>query len=124
MKKNTLYFDADLVLKISFGPPTTDFLSSQKARKFQISNSTNNILVRNFFVPHLVIKYFFVPPVVCLLSTLVSSAPQAAKLFGLQALWSSQNVFGPPTAGSMVVDFKDRDSHPPLIDNLASSKLK
>ena len=26
-----------------------------------------------------------------------------------QALWSSQNVFGPPTAGSVVVDFKDRD---------------
>ena len=26
----------------------------------------------------------------------------------VQALWSYQNVFGPPTAGSVVVDFKDR----------------
>ena len=32
----------------------------------------------------------------------------AAKFFGLQDLWSSQNVFGPPTAGCVVVDFKDR----------------
>merc|ERR1712173_497456 len=28
------------------------------------------------------------------------------------ALWSSQNVFGPPTAGRVVVDFKDRDQYP------------
>ena len=33
----------------------------------------------------------------------------AAKFFGLQDLWSSQNVFGPPTAGCVVVDFKDRE---------------
>ena len=32
----------------------------------------------------------------------------AAKFFGLQDLWSSQNVFGPPTAGCVVIDFKDR----------------
>ena len=64
--------------------------------------------MRNFFVPHLFIKYFFVPPVVCLLSTLLPSALWAAKFFGLQTLWSYQNVFGPPTAGCAVVDFKDR----------------
>ena len=29
--------------------------------------------------------------------------------FRSPALWSSQNVFGPPTAGRVVVDFKDRD---------------
>ena len=29
--------------------------------------------------------------------------------FRSPALWSSQNVFGPPTAGCVVVDFKDRD---------------
>ena len=29
-------------------------------------------------------------------------------LFRSPALWSSQNVFGPPTAGRVVVDFKDR----------------
>ena len=35
--------------------------------------------------------------------------------FRSPALWSSQNVFGPPTAGRVVVDFKDRDpSHPSL----------
>ena len=28
--------------------------------------------------------------------------------FRSPALWSSQNVFGPPTAGRVVVDFKDR----------------
>ena len=28
--------------------------------------------------------------------------------FRSPALWSSQNVFGPPTAGCVVVDFKDR----------------
>ena len=33
--------------------------------------------------------------------------------FRSPALWSSQNVFGPPTAGRVVVDFKDRGiSHP------------
>ena len=62
----------------------------------------------NFSVSHLFVKYFFVLPVVCFLSTLVLSALWAAKFFGLQALWSSQNVFGPPTAGCVVVDFKDR----------------
>ena len=30
--------------------------------------------------------------------------------FRSPALWSSQNVFGPPTAGCVVVDFKDRDN--------------
>ena len=30
--------------------------------------------------------------------------------FRSPALWSSQNVFGPPTAGRVVVDFKDRGS--------------
>ena len=30
--------------------------------------------------------------------------------FRSPALWSSQNVFGPPTAGRVVVDFKDRVS--------------
>ena len=30
--------------------------------------------------------------------------------FRSPALWSSQNVFGPPTAGRAVVDIKDRDS--------------
>ena len=30
-------------------------------------------------------------------------------LFRSSALWSSQNVFGPPTAGCVVVDFKDRE---------------
>ena len=29
--------------------------------------------------------------------------------FRSPALWSSQNVFGPPTAGRAVVDIKDRD---------------
>ena len=29
--------------------------------------------------------------------------------FRSPALWSSQNVFGPPTAGRVVVDIKDRD---------------
>ena len=29
--------------------------------------------------------------------------------FRSPALWSSQNVFGPPTAGCVVVDFKDRE---------------
>ena len=29
--------------------------------------------------------------------------------FRSPALWSSQNVFGPPTAGRVVVDFKDRE---------------
>ena len=29
--------------------------------------------------------------------------------FRSPALWSSQNVFGPLTAGRVVVDFKDRD---------------
>ena len=28
--------------------------------------------------------------------------------FRSPALWSSQNVFGPPTAGCVVVDFKDQ----------------
>ena len=56
---------------------------------FQISNSTNNILVRNFFVPHLVIKYFL-----------------SLQLFVFSALWSPQpfklpsclvsKLFGPP----------------------------
>ena len=64
--------------------------------------------MRNFFVPNLFVKYFFNPQVVCPLSTLVPSALWAAKFFGLQALWSSQNVFGPPTASCVVVDFKDR----------------
>ena len=63
----------------------------------------------NFSVSHLFVKYFFVLPVVCFLSTLVLSALWAAKFFGLQTLWSSQNVFGPPTAGCVVVDFKDRE---------------
>ena len=53
-------------------------------------------------------KYFLVPTAVCLLSTLVPSAFWAAKFCGLQALWSSQNVFGPPTMVTVVVDFKDR----------------
>ena len=35
--------------------------------------------------------------------------------FGLQALWSSQNVFGPPTAGCVVVDFKDRAQMDPAL---------
>ena len=33
-------------------------------------------------------------------------------MFFWSSLWSSQNVFGPPTAGSVVVDFKDRASPP------------
>merc|ERR1719516_223058 len=33
--------------------------------------------------------------------------------FRSPALWSSQNVFGPPTAGRVVVDFKDRAPEPP-----------
>ena len=33
--------------------------------------------------------------------------------FRSPALWSSQNVFGPPTAGRVVVDFKDRDRPSP-----------
>jgi len=31
--------------------------------------------------------------------------------FRSPALWSSQNVFGPPTAGRVVVDIKDRECH-------------
>ena len=30
--------------------------------------------------------------------------------FGLQALWSSQNVFGPPSAATTLLDFKDREA--------------
>ena len=41
--------------------------------------------------------------------------------FRSPALWSSQNVFGPPTAGCVVVDFKDRaqtqaSKHLPMMD--------
>ena len=35
--------------------------------------------------------------------------------FRSPALWSSQNVFGPPTAGRVVVDFKDRGSESPKM---------
>ena len=35
--------------------------------------------------------------------------------FRSPALWSSQNVFGPPTAGRVVVDFKDRGPVPPRV---------
>ena len=38
--------------------------------------------------------------------------------FRSPALWSSQNVFGPPTAGRVVVDFKDREY------DAAASKLQ
>ena len=58
------------VLKICFGPPTTES-----------KNLKNHV---NFDVGDL----FFRSP----------------------ALWSSQNVFGPPTAGRVVVDSKDRAS--------------
>ena len=37
--------------------------------------------------------------------------------FRSPALWSSQNVFGPPTAGRVVVDFKDRVA--PVIRELS-----
>ena len=63
-----------------------------------------------FSVSHLFVKYFFVLPVVCFNSTLVLSSLWAAKFFSLQALWSSQKVFGPPTAGYMDVDFKDQEA--------------
>ena len=35
--------------------------------------------------------------------------------FRSPALWSSQNVFGPPTAGRVVVDFKDRGTTIPAV---------
>jgi len=43
--------------------------------------------------------------------------------FRSPALWSSQNVFGPPTAGRVVVDFKDRAAaaappRPPHLDHM------
>ena len=51
----------------------------------------------------------------------------AAKFFGLQDLWSSQNVFGPPTAGCVVVDFEDQgltDSPTWIQEMLAHLEMK
>ena len=57
-----------------------------------------------------VLKICFGPP------TAESKNPKNHVHFGVgdlffrsPALWSSQNVFGPPTAGRVVVDFKDRE---------------
>ena len=87
------------VLKIWFGPPNADFWSvwsSQKARKFRQIQPTTKVRIFcfdcplcikitipvlvsvfneifNFSVSHLFVKYFFVLPVVCFLSTLVLS---------------------------------------------------
>ena len=36
--------------------------------------------------------------------------------FRSPTLWSSQNVFGPPTAGRVVVDFKDRGIYARTFD--------
>ena len=38
--------------------------------------------------------------------------------FRSPALWSSQNVFGPPTAGRVVVDFKDRAYRAYIIQDI------
>ena len=42
--------------------------------------------------------------------------------FRSPALWSSQNVFGPPTAGRVVVDIKDRAQDPQtLLRNMCTT---
>ena len=60
------------VLKICFGPPTTESKNLKNYANFNLGDL----------------------------------------FFRSSALWSSQNVFGPPTAGRVVVDSKDRGGRP------------